>query len=272
MNENANTNSQATNGEKPNGVEDGLGVQYSSTPLVSNTPAQPAAKPKSKPVKHYHGHRDRLRDRVLQGHGNTLPDYELLELLLFAFIPRRDVKPVAKALIDKFGGISGVMAAPIKRLKEVDGIGETCATYIQATHLLNQRCSLEEVKARPIISNWGALLSHVRIALQHETEEQFRVLFLDHKNQLIADERQSQGTINHAPVYPRELAKRALELSASALILVHNHPSGDPTPSRADIDVTREIMDAFEPLEITIHDHLIVGKKGITSLKAKNLI
>ncbi|MFC7291723.1 RadC family protein [Hirschia litorea] len=249
-------------------VEDTLSLFNAPSPSPSISPTPKA----SKTTKHYHGHRDRLRERVLSGHGASLPDYELLELLLFAFIPRRDVKPIAKALIAKFGGISGVMAASVKRLTEVEGVGETCATYIHTTHLLNQRVSLEEIKARPVISNWGALLSHVKIALQHETEEQFRVLFLDHKNQLIADERQSQGTINHAPVYPRELAKRALELSASALILVHNHPSGDPTPSNADINVTREIMDAFEPLEISIHDHLIVGKNGITSLKAKGLI
>jgi len=255
---------------KPAGVEDSLNGLFSSSTLEKTTPSKTPS-PKAT-TKHYHGHRDRLREKVANRHGETLQDYELLELLLFAFIPRRDVKPIAKALIEKFGGISGVMAAPIKRLLEVNGVGENCATYIHTTHLLNQRCSLEEVKSRPVISNWGALLSHVRLSLQHETEEQFRVLFLDHKNQLIADERQSQGTINHAPVYPRELAKRALELSASALILVHNHPSGDPTPSRADIDVTREIMDAFEPLEIAIHDHLIVGKNGITSLKAKKLI
>lgn len=252
------------------GVEDSLGANFSADGLVTSQLTK--SKSSSKTVKHYHGHRDRLRERVTQGNGSTLPDYELLELLLFAFIPRRDTKPIAKALIDKFGGISSVMAAPIKRLMEVEGIGETCATYIHTTHLLHQRCSLEEVKARPVISNWGALLSHVRVALQHETEEQFRVLFLDHKNQLIADEKQSQGTINHAPVYPRELAKRALELSASSLILVHNHPSGDPTPSNADINVTREIIDAFEPLEIAVHDHLIVGKNGIVSLKAQNLI
>lgn len=258
---------QWSTNEAPTAVlDEALGLDLSLE--TKSTPE----KNSKKPTKHYHGHRDRLRQRITSGAGDTLPDYELLELLLFAFIPRRDVKPIAKALIDKFGGISGVMAAPIKRLVEVDGVGDTCATYIHTTHLLNQRCSLEEVKARPVISNWGALLSHVRVALQHETEEQFRVLFLDHKNQLIADERQSQGTINHAPVYPRELAKRALELSASALILVHNHPSGDPTPSNADINVTREIIDAFEPLEIAIHDHLIVGKNGITSLKAKQLI
>jgi DNA repair protein RadC len=208
----------------------------------------------------------------VRGHGDTLADYELLEILLCAFIPRKDVKPIAKALIEKFGSISGVMAASIKRLVEVEGVGETTAAYITATHLMHQRCTLEDVKARPVISNWGHLLTHVKTALQHETEEQFRVLFLDHKNQLIADEKQSQGTINHAPVYPRELAKRALELSATALILVHNHPSGDPTPSSADINVTREIMDALDPLEIVVHDHLIVGKSGIVSLKAKKLI
>ena len=222
--------------------------------------------------KHYHGHRERLRGRLLAGDEASLADYELLELLLCAFIPRRDVKPVAKALIARFGGVSGVLAAPVKRLAEVDGIGETAAAYIRATHLLNQRAGLESVKSRPVISNWAALTAYVRTALQHETEEQFRTLFLDRKNQLIADERQSRGTVDHAPVYPRELAKRALELSASALILVHNHPSGDPTPSGADVTVTREIMDALDALDIAVHDHLIVGRSGVVSLKSRGLI
>ncbi len=229
----------------------------------------PSAK---KPTKHYHGHRERLRDKVLNGAGDTLPDYELLELLLCAFIPRRDVKPIAKALIDRFGSLSGVMSAPVRRLVEVEGVGDTTAIYIQATHAINQRCVREEVAAKSVISSWSALLNYVRLALQHEKEEQFRILFLDRKNQLITDEIMSRGTIDQAPVYPREVAKRALETSAASIILVHNHPSGDPTPSKADVTITREIIDALDALDIEVHEHLIVGSKGIVSMKAQNLI
>lgn len=230
--------------------------------------AAPQSPAGAREKKHYHGHRERLRGRLIEGDDNALADYELLELLLCAFIPRRDVKPIAKDLIARFGGVSGALAAPINKLVQVDGIGETAAAYIHATHLLNQRAAREVVKQRPVISSWATLVEYVKVGLQHETEEQFRVLFLDKKNQLILDERQTRGTVDHAPVYPRELARRALELSASALILVHNHPSGDPTPSGADVSITREIMDALDPLEIAVHDHLIVGKHGVASLKA----
>ncbi len=232
-------------------------------------PGTAASKPAAK---HFHGHRERLRQRLISGDETALADYELLELLLCAFIPRRDVKPIAKDLINRFGGVSAVLAAPVKRLVEVNGIGETAAAYIRATHMLNQRAAREDIAARPVISSWSALTAYVRLVLQHETEEQFRVLFLDRKNQLIADERQSQGTVDHAPVYPRELARRALELSASALILVHNHPSGDPTPSQADVSVTREIMDALDSLDIKVHDHLIAARSGVSSLRSLGLI
>ncbi|MEL6662526.1 MAG: DNA repair protein RadC [Pseudomonadota bacterium] len=196
----------------------------------------------------------------------------MLETLLFAFIPRRDVKPVAKALLKRFGSISAVISAESRDLVSIDGIGETAAAYLRATNELHQRAAREEIAARPVISSWNALLAYVRQALQHETREQFRVIFLDRKNQLIADEVMGQGTVDHAPVYPREIARRALELASSALILVHNHPSGDTTPSRADIDMTREIIDALTPLEITVHDHLIAGKGGVTSFKSSGLI
>lgn len=221
---------------------------------------------------HWQGHRDRLRSKLIKRGAGALEDYELLETLLFAFIPRRDVKPIAKALLKRFGSISAILAADPKALIQVEGIGETVAAYIKATQDIGNRASREEIAARPIISSWTALLSYVRQQLQHETREQFRVLFLDRKNQLIADEVMGQGTVDHAPVYPREIARRALELSASALILVHNHPSGDPTPSRADIDMTREVIDALGPLEITVHDHLIAAKKGVTSFKTEGLI
>ncbi|MEL6569475.1 MAG: DNA repair protein RadC [Pseudomonadota bacterium] len=221
---------------------------------------------------HWQGHRERLRGKLLKRGPGALDDYELLETLLFAFIPRRDVKPIAKALLKRFGSLSAVLSAESKDLVSVQGIGETAAAYLRATNELHQRAAREEIAARPVISSWNALLAYVRQALQHETREQFRVIFLDRKNQLIADEVMGHGTVDHAPVYPREIARRALELAASALILVHNHPSGDTTPSRADIDMTREIIDALTPLEITVHDHLIAGKGGVTSFKSAGLI
>lgn len=226
----------------------------------------------SKAVKHYHGHRERLRGRIMQGDGAGLAEYELLELLLCAFIPRVDVKPIAKDLLAKFGSVSAVLAAPPDRLMEVKGVGQTAAAYIRATNLLLQKAAGDQVKDRPVISNWAALLSYVRLALRHETSEQVRVLFLDRKNRLIADEIVGRGTVDHAPVYPREIAKRALELAASSVILVHNHPSGDPTPSRADIDLTREVIDALQSLDIKLHDHLVVGQSEAVSMKAKGLI
>jgi DNA repair protein RadC len=223
-------------------------------------------------VKHFHGHRERLRRRILKDGGAGLQEYELLELLLCAFIPRVDVKPIAKELIAKFGTVSGVFAAPPERLMEVKGIGEPTAAYIRATNLLMQRAAGDQVKDKPVISNWAALLNYVKLALRHEKSEQARVLYLDRKNKLIADEIAGRGTVDHAPVYPREIAKRALELSASAVILVHNHPSGDPTPSKADIDLTRDIEKALAPLDIRLHDHLVVGASATVSMKAKGLI
>ena len=180
--------------------------------------------PPAKP--HWQGHRDRLRGKLIKRGATALDDYELLETLLFAFIPRRDVKPIAKALLKRFGSLSAVLAADAEALIKVSGVGETVAAYIKATQEIGYRASREEIAARPVISSWAALLAYVRQQLQHETREQFRVLFLDKKNQLIADEMRGHGTVDHAPVYPREIARRALELSASALILVHNHPSG----------------------------------------------
>ena len=221
---------------------------------------------------HWQGHRERLRQKLLSRGPNALDDYELLETLLFAFIPRRDVKPVAKALLARFGSLSSIMSAKRVDLVTVKGVGETTAAYIKAAAELSQRASKEIIQSRTIISSWATLLGYVRTQLQHESREQFRVLFLDRKNQLIADELMGQGTVAHAPVYPREIARRALELSASALILVHNHPSGDPAPSRADIDLTREIADALTPLEITVHDHLIAARGGVTSFKSEGLL
>lgn len=221
---------------------------------------------------HWQGHRERLRGKLLSRGAAALDDYEILEVLLMAFIPRRDVKPIAKALETKFGSLSGVLAAPAADLIKVDGVGETVAAYLKAVAEMQSRASLQEIRKREVISSWSALLEYVRREMQHETREQFRVLFLDRKNQLIADEVMSQGTVDHAPVYPREIARRALELAASSLILVHNHPSGDTTPSRADIDMTREIIDALIPFEIEVHDHLIAGTGGVTSFRSAGLI
>lgn len=225
-----------------------------------------------RPTRHYHGHRERLRERVLNGDGSHLADYELLEILLCAFIPRMDVKPIAKDLIARFGNVSGALAAPVERLAEINGVGPAAAAYLRATHLLLQRAAVDQIAAKPVVSSWDALLNYVRNSLRHEKAEQFRVLYLDRKNQLIADELMGKGTVDQAPVYPREVAKRALVLSASAVILVHNHPSGDPTPSRADIDMTRNVAEALSALDIKLHDHLVVGAREALSMRGKGLI
>lgn len=208
----------------------------------------------------------------MRGDGEHMDDYEILEVLLCAFIPRVDVRPIAKTMVDRFGTVSAALAAAPERLKEIEGIGDATAAYIRATNLLLQRAAGDQVRERPVISNWAALLNYVKQQLRHEKTEQARVMYLDRKNKLIADEIVGRGTVDHAPVYPREIARRALELSASAIILVHNHPSGDPTPSRADIDLTREIERALAPLEIKVHDHLVVGARETVSMKAKGLI
>ena len=224
------------------------------------------------PPPHYHGHRERLRDRFREAGTNALSDYELLELLLFRAQPRRDMKPVAKALLEKFGSFAEVISAPEKRLAEVDGIGEASITELKIVHAAASRMLRDEVKKRPVLSSWSAVLDYCRTAQAFADREQFRILFLDKRNQLIADEVQQTGTVDHTPVYPREVVKRALELSATAIVLVHNHPSGDATPSRADIDMTKQIVDIARSLGIEMHDHIIVGKHGHTSLKGLKLI
>jgi len=224
------------------------------------------------PTRHYHGHRERLRQRVLEGDGGHFKDYELLELMLYAFIPRVDTKPIAKELLARFGTVSGVLAAPPERLMEVKGVGETAASYIRAASLLLKHAAADQIADRPVISNWAALLNYVKLALRHEKSEQARVLYLDRKNKLIADEIAGRGTVDHAPIYPREIARRALELSASAVILVHNHPSGDPTPSKADISVTQKIMEASEKLGILLHDHVIIAGHKHLSFRTQGLL
>ena len=224
----------------------------------------------SKP--HQHGHRERLRERAVEGGLPSLPDYELLELFLFRSIPQRDVKALAKGLIERFGSIGAAAAAPAAELTAFPGVGASVALDLNLLHELLQRAARAEFARRPVISSWSALLDYVRTAIQHEPREQVRVLYLDTKNQLIRDEVTSRGTTNHAPLYPREVMRRALELSASSVILVHNHPSGDPSPSRADIDITRAIAAAGKPLGIAVHDHLIIGARGHASLRAQGLL
>jgi DNA repair protein RadC len=223
-------------------------------------------------VPHYLGHRERLRARFRESGADAVTDYELLELVLFRAIPQRDIKPLAKELIAKFGSFAEVLAAPPQRLAEIKGIGEAAITDLKIVQAAASRLARGQVKKRPVLSSWSAVLDYCRTAMAFADKEQFRVLFLDKRNQLIADELQQTGTVDHTPVYPREVVKRALEVSATAIILVHNHPSGDPTPSRADIQMTQSIVDIAKPLGIAVHDHIIVGKEGHASLKGLKLI
>ncbi|MEP9375506.1 DNA repair protein RadC [Aquabacter sp. CN5-332] len=221
---------------------------------------------------HFHGHRDRLRSRFREAGAAALADYELLELVLFRAIPRRDVKPLAKALVDRFGSFAEVVGAPAGLLEEMPGLTPSVVTELKLVEAAAHRIARGQVKRRPVLSSWSSVIEYCRTAMAFSEREQVRVLFLDKRNQLIADEVVQTGTVDHAPVYPREVVKRALEVSASALILCHNHPSGDPTPSRADIDMTRKIIDVAKPLGIEVHDHIIVGKDGHASLKGLRLI
>jgi len=221
---------------------------------------------------HYHGHRERLRARFREAGSEALADYEMLELVLFRAIPQRDVKPLAKTLLERFGSFAEVIAAPAERLKEVDGLGDAAVTEFKIVQAAAQRFAKDVIKSRPVFSSWQAVLDYVRAAQAFAEKEQFRILFLGKKNQLIADEVQQEGTVDHTPVYTREVVKRALELSATAIILVHNHPSGDPTPSQADIEMTKQIANAARPLGVQLHDHIIVGKDGYASLKGLSLI
>lgn len=220
----------------------------------------------------YSGHRQRLRDRFRQGGAEALPDYELLELVLFRAIPRRDTKDLAKRLLARFGSFAQVLNAPDARLKEISGVGDSVVTEIRLIRAAALRLMKGEIASSPLLSSWNQVLDYLRAVQGFEHREQFRILFLDKKNHLIADEVQGQGTVDHTPVYVREVVKRALELSSTAIILVHNHPSGDPTPSRADIDMTRLIVEAGRPLGVQVHDHVIVGRDGCASFRALRLI
>ncbi len=229
-------------------------------------------KSEKKETPHYAGHRQRLRERFLKSGAGALADYELIELLLFSAMPRRDVKPVAKALLKKFGSLSALLNASAAEISTVDGVGEVAAVNLMVTHEVALRMLGDDVMNKPILSSWDNLIDYLRAAMGHNKTEQFRILFLNRKNVLIADELQQEGTIDHTPVYPREVIKRALELGASALILVHNHPSGDTQPSTADIEMTQEVQDAGKKLGIELHDHLIISKNGYTSFKTAGFL
>jgi DNA repair protein RadC len=221
---------------------------------------------------HWLGHRDRLRQRFLHAGVEGLSDYELLEMVLYRAKSRGDVKPLAKAILRKFGGFAPALAAPIERLVEIDGVGEATAIEMKIIHAAAVKLAQARILGRPVIASWEELLAYCRAAMADHKIEEFRILFLDKKNILIADEVQQRGTVDHTPVYPREVLKRALELTASAIILVHNHPSGDPTPSRADIDMTNQIIKAATPLGVRVHDHLVIGHKSEVSFKSLGLI
>ena len=221
---------------------------------------------------HYHGHRDRLRERFSINGAEAMADYELLELVLFRLLPRRDTKPVAKALIDRFGSFSDVLSAPNQLLCEIDGFGPSAATDLKIILAAAQRFARDDIRDRPVLASWTELIDYCRSQMAYEEKEQFRILFLDKKNMLIADEVQQVGTVDHTPVYTREVIKRSLELSATAIILVHNHPSGDPSPSSADIRMTKAIIEVATPLGIIIHDHVIIGRQGHVSLRAQKLL
>jgi DNA repair protein RadC len=232
---------------------------------------EPPENPPTEPP-HYHGHRERLRERFRSAGPDALSDYELLELALFAALPRRDTKPLAKSLLKKVGSFAEVIHAPEALLREVDGIGDASISQLKLMAAAATRIAKGELRSRTQLSSWNDVIDYCRTSMAFADKEQFRILFLDKRNQLISDEVQQTGTVDHTPVYPREVIKRALELSATALILVHNHPSGDPTPSSADITMTRAIVDIAKPLGIAVHDHIIVGKNGHASLKGLRLI
>jgi|GEM_PF-75552 len=266
-----------------------LGASAPSPGLAEAAPAAPSP-PTGSGGKHYHGHRERLRQRLLEARPESLADYELLELLLFFSVYRRDTKPLAKEMLNRFGSLGGVLAADPARYAECLALAPLSPgadpersrqreddlyftqVLLKAVHALMQRVLKEEIRDRPVIGSWAALLDYLRVTLAHEPTEQFRILFLDRKNILIRDEQQSRGTVDHTPLYPREVVKRALELAASAIIMVHNHPSGDPTPSQQDIETTRAVVKALAAVNILVHDHVIIGKNRHLSFRSQGLI
>lgn len=247
--------------------------QDTSLPLFQGSDEAPVqALPKGRLPSYIQDHRARLRQRFMQGGAAAMPDYELLELVLFRSIPRRDVKPLAHALMDKFRDFNRVVTAPTERLQEVKGIGAAVIADLKILEAAAHRMARARVMQQQVVSGWDAVLDYCHTTMAHRETEQFRVLYLDRKNVLIADEEQARGTVDHVPVYPREVAKRALELNASALILVHNHPSGDPTPSTSDIDMTDRINSALMALGLVLHDHLIIGKSRELSFRSEGYL
>jgi DNA repair protein RadC len=241
-------------------------------PLFDSDEAPVAPLAKGRLPSYIADHRKRLRQRFMTGGAAAVPDYELLELVLFRSIPRRDVKPLARALLDQFGDFNRVITALPERLGEVNGVGEAVIIDLKILEAAAHRLMRSKVMKQHVISSWNAILDYCHTTMAHRETEQFRVLYLDRKNTLIADEEQARGTVDHVPVYPREVAKRALELNASALILVHNHPSGDPTPSPSDIDMTTRVQDACLALGLTLHDHLIIGKSRELSFRSEGYL
>jgi len=242
---------------RPEGAEERPGTSRSGLPFASTGP---------------HGHRARMREKLLARGPDALADYELLEMLLYFAMPKGDTKPLAKALINRYGSFAAVLAAPQRALLDTRGLGEHSVAALKLVHAAALRMARAEVMEQPLLNTWDRLIDYLTAAMAREKTEVFRVLFLDSKNRLIADEAQARGTVNHTPVYPREVVKRALELHATALILVHNHPSGDPTPSRSDIEMTRMVKDAASVLSVTLHDHLIIGNGRWLSFRAEGLL
>ena len=241
-------------------------------PLETGSHGVPVIAPKSRLPSYIRDHRKRLRERFMTGGAAAVADYEMLELVLFRALPRQDVKPLARRLLDRFHDFNGVLSAPVALLRQMHGVGDAVITELKVVEAAAHRLAQTKVMRREVISSWDALVDYCRTSMAHKETEQFRVLFLDRKNTVIADEAQATGTVDHVPVYPREIVKRALELQASALILVHNHPSGDPTPSAEDRAMTLKIAEAARALELQVHDHLVIGKAGEVSFRAEGYL
>jgi DNA repair protein RadC len=247
-------------------ARDDDGAEAQSQPGLFEAPVKAAEAPS------YHGHRERLRSRLMEGGSDAMPDYELLELVLFKAYPRGDTKDLAKRLIARFGSFAEVINAPDLLIEEVRGAGPRVVQELKIVRAAALRMMQRQVMQKPVLGTWSQVVEYCRASMAYEAHELFRILFLDKKNRLIADEIQGEGTVDHTPVYVREVVKRALELSSTAIILVHNHPSGDPAPSRADIDMTKHIIDVARPLGVTVHDHVIVGRQGHVSFRGMKLI